>query len=374
MKRREFLGGSAAVIAGAIVPGAANGGEAGLLTELARPQNLATPLEWFDRLITPNSVFFVRSHFGPPAIDAKRRLVVEGGARQLDLGPDELRRFKTVKVTAVLQCAGNGRGSQDPRVPGVQWTHGAMGQAEWTGVRLGDVLEKAGIPADAANVRIAGADTPPHPKVPRYVRGLPLARALDPSTLIAYRMNGEPLPHLHGAPFRLVVPGWTGNHWIKWLRAIRIQKEDVDGFFMEKGYRMPKAPIAPGTPLTPENSVPVTTLALRSLIAKPADGSRLPPGMIEIAGVAFSGEESIDRVEVSLDNGSSWTHAKLEGEPGAGRWQVFRHTIEGKAGARFHAIARAFDKKGNMQPEKPIWNPSGYLWNGWLRVTFEVAG
>jgi DMSO/TMAO reductase YedYZ molybdopterin-dependent catalytic subunit len=356
------------------LPGTASAGapSGNLLVHTQQPQNLETPLEYFDRLTTPTSVFFVRSHFGPPALRPKRSLMIEGKSK-LELGADDLLRFKTVKVTAVLECAGNSRALHLPRVPGVQWTHGAMGQAEWTGVRLADVLQKVGVPEDAAFIQLQGADLPPGPKVPRFLRGIPLARAMDPSTIIATKMNGELLPHAHGGPMRLVVPGWTGNHWVKWLRSIRTQKDQVTGFYMEKGYRLPRSPIAPGAALDPADTVPVATLATRSVIARPSDGSKIPPGSVEVAGVAFAGASAIERVEVSMDDGGTWTKAALEGTPGPGRWQVFKHRFEISTPGRYRAVARAFDANGGAQPENAAWNPSGYLWDGWHRVGIEVS-
>ena len=229
IRRRELLELSALAAASMLVrPGLA---DEVLLQHTGAPQNLATPLEYLDRLITPTSVFFVRSHFGPPALDPARRLRISGLLRTpLDLDVAALRRFPEVTIPAVLQCAGNGRALHEPRVPGVQWIHGAMGQATWTGVRLADVLGKAGLSRGAEHVWLAGADIPPKPSVPRFLRSVPLARALDPSTLIAYRMNGEPLSLAHGAPFRLVVPGWAGDHWVKWLTDVRVQKEEPEGF------------------------------------------------------------------------------------------------------------------------------------------------
>lgn len=373
MKRRELLEGAAALLATSLLPRSAGASEASLIVQGRGPFNLATPLEYLDRLKTPTPVFFVRSHFGPPALDARRRLKVEGPKKVLDLEPNELKRFAQVTLTAVLECSGNSRQFHRPRVPGVQWPHGAMGQADWTGVRLSDVLEKAGVPADAAHVRLAGADLPPGPKVPRYDRSIPLARAMDPSTIIAHRMNGEPLTLAHGAPLRLVVPGWTGNHWIKWLRGIRPQKDEAEGFYMKTGYRMPKEKVAPGAEVKPENTVPVSVLALRAVIARPAEGSHVQAGKVEVAGCAFSGDSGIERVEVSTDGGSSWQKAELDGKTGPGRWIVFRHRFEQPAPGEVRAVARAFDDKGRAQPEESDWNPSGYLWNGWHKVSFVVA-
>jgi sulfite oxidase len=372
LHRRAFLHGASAAFALGFT------GRASGLDELVRqgpsPQNLATPIEYFDRLITPTQVFFVRSHFGPPALDRARKLTVGGLVKTpLALSVDDLRALPEVTLTAVLECAGNGRSLMVPSVPGVQWVHGAMGQATWTGVRLRDVLAKAGVAPDATHLILGGADAPPKPTVPAFVRSIPMARALDPSTLVAYRMNGEPLTLAHGAPLRLVVPGWAGDHWVKWLTSLHLQKEEATGFFMQTAYRFPITPGPPGAPVPPDQTRPLTTLPVRSLIARPLEESKTPPGLQEIVGIAFSGESAIARVELSLDGGATWQAAKLEGEGAAGRWQVFRHRFEQKARARVTAIARATDKRGNVQPERPIWNPSGYFWNAWHKVSWDIA-
>jgi DMSO/TMAO reductase YedYZ molybdopterin-dependent catalytic subunit len=377
MQRREILStGAAALMTGMFSRWAqADKTEDGaLILHSPRPQDLATPTAAFDRLITPVPVFFVRSHFGPPALDESRRLHVSGMVeRKLDLSVKDLRRFEEVTVTAVLQCAGNGRALHEPRVPGVQWVHGAMGQAAWTGVRLADVLKAAGLTPEAAQVRLAGADLPPKPTVPGFIRGIPIARALDPTTLLAYRMNGEPLTLAHGAPLRLVVPGWSGNHWIKWLTDIRIQKDEVEGFFSQTGYRLPKQPVAPGAVVPAEQTQPVTFFPVKSVIATPAEGDLSKMGPQAIVGVAFSGEAAIQGVEVSVDGGASWAKATLEGEAGPGRWQVFRYGFSPKSPGKYRAIARATDAHGITQPEKAAWNPSGYFWNAWHSVTWEVS-
>lgn len=340
------------------------------LQHLGSPQDLGTPLEMFDRLITPNEAFFVRSHFGAPAWKPERALRIEG-ERPLDLTQATLRRLPQAKVTAVLQCAGNGRSLHRPRVPGVQWGHGAMGQAEWTGVRLRDLLERAGVPAGAQHVRLQGADNAPKPAVPKWIRSIPLDKAMEDTTLVAWAMNGEPLPHAHGGPLRLVVPGWAGDHWMKWLVSVKAQREEADGFYMRTAYKAPKKPVAPGTAVKPEEMESVTVLPVKSTIARPLDGARLRSGPQEIAGVAFSGAAPIERVEVSTDGGSTWQLATLEGERAPGRWVVFRHHFVAGAG-RVVAMSRATDTRGAVQPEVAAWNPSGYFWNAWHTVTCEV--
>ena len=379
IRRREFLETGALAALGVLVgqqawaKGASTAPSRSLLVRSLRPENFETPLDWFDRLVVANDVFFVRSHFGAPVVDLNRRLRIEGLTRQpLDLGAKDLEAFPQASVTAVLQCAGNGRALQDPRVPGVQWVHGAMGQARWTGVRLRDLLERAGADRSAPHVGLEGADLPPKPTVPAFHRSIPLERALDPETLVALRMNGEPLPHAHGGPFRLVVPGWAGDHWTKWLRTIRVQREETPGFYMQTAYRLPRAPIEPGASVRPEDMAPATVFPVKSTIARPADGSRQPRGTQEVAGVAFSGSAPIAKVEVSVDGGTSWHESVLEGDPGTGRWQVFRYRFAAIPG-QATAMARATDARGNVQPEHPSWNPSGYFWNAWHRVAWEVV-
>lgn len=359
--------GAAGVDAGAL-------GDEVLLRQGGSPQNLATPLEYFDRPITPTRVFFVRSHFGPPALDRTRKTTFDGLVKTpLTLGVDELRtQFREVTVTTVLQCAGNGRSLHKPAVPGLQWGHGAMGQATFTGVRLKDVLTKAGIASDALHVRMAGADAPPKPTTPAFLRSLPIARAMDPTTLLAYRMNGEDLTLAHGAPLRLVVPGWAGDHWVKWLIGVRAQKDEADGFFMQTAYRMPIEPVEPGAAVPPEKMKPASTFPVKSIIARPGTSKR-PLGPQEVVGIAFSGVAPIEKVDVSIDGGKTWAQASLEGESGVGRAQVFRYRFDRMTPGRVKAIARAKDKKGNVQPESPSWNPSGYFWNGWHAVEWEVG-
>jgi DMSO/TMAO reductase YedYZ molybdopterin-dependent catalytic subunit len=385
IRRRDFLQlGTFAALGGLSAFRGLSGGSAwakggspppsrSLIVRSLRPENLETPIEWLDRLVVPNDVFFVRSHFGVPVVDPGRRLRIEGLTRQtLELDPADLEAMPQTTVTAVLQCAGNGRALHQPRVPGVQWLHGAVGQASWTGVRLRDLLDRAGVGAGAAHVGLEGADVPPKPSVPVFHRSIPLERAADATTIVALRMNGEPLAHAHGAPFRLVVPGWAGDHWTKWLRTVRLQREEAAGFYMQTAYRIPRAPVEPGAAVKPEDTIPLTIFPVKSTIARPVDGSQQPRGAQEVAGVAFSGLAPIKKVEVSVDGGSTWQTAALEGEPGTGRWQVFRHRFRADPG-RATAMARATDAQGNVQPEHPSWNPGGYFWNAWQTVTWEVV-
>jgi DMSO/TMAO reductase YedYZ molybdopterin-dependent catalytic subunit len=369
MRRRELILGGAV---GALAPLLPRGARAeGVLQQLDTPQDLATPLEAYDSLLTPVERFFVRSHFGAPSADPARKLRVVGSKATLELSADDLAKMPQQAHVAVLQCSGNGRSLHSPRVPGLQWVHGAMGQAEWRGVRLADLLDKAGVAAGMLHIKVQGYDLPPKPSVPAYVRSVPLERAMDATTLVATHMNGKPLTHAHGAPFRLVVPGWSGNHWMKWLKLLQPSAQEAEGFYQRTAYRMPKQPVAPGAAVKPEDTVPATAIPVKSVIARPGEGGEVKAGRAEVVGVAFSGEAPLAKVEVSFDGGQSWVLARLEGQAGVGRWQVFRVGFDAGPG-QGRAMARATDAKGNAQPQNAVWNPSGYFWNGWHSVSFKV--
>jgi DMSO/TMAO reductase YedYZ molybdopterin-dependent catalytic subunit len=195
---------------------------------------------------------------------------------------------------------------------------------------------------------------------------------MDKTTIVATHMNGEPLPAAHGGPFRLVVPGWSGNHWMKWLKVLQPQPQEQEGFYQKTGYRMPNAPIQPGAAVKPADTGPATTFPIKSVIARPANQAMLKPGRQEIVGVAFSGVAEVGRVDVSIDGGREWKVARLEGPAGVGRWQVFRLAFDAKPGT-FVAVVRAADKNGVLQPAQAAWNPSGYFWNGWHTIAVRVA-
>jgi len=354
-------------------PGADAPAEPGLIVRSTQPLDAETPVEVFEQFLTPNRLFFVRSHFGPPAVGlAPWRLEVEGRVdRPLSLGLDDLNGLERVSLPAVLQCSGNGRAFYSPTIPGVGWGRGAVGNAEWSGVRLADVLARAGIKPDAQHIQLLGADAPPNPKTPPFFRSIPLARALDPATILATTMNGEPLPRLHGGPIRLVVPGWAGNHWIKWLRKIIPATEEAPGFYMQTGYKVPRVPTPPGVDLKPADLVSVTTLNVKSLIARPTEGATLPAGKVEIKGVAWTGDGTVTKVEVTTGPGTPWTPATLQGDPRTGTWRPWTLTWDAPPG-RHTLRARAIDSRGQVQPETTDWNKSGYLWNGIDQVTCEV--
>ncbi len=242
---------------------------------------------------------------------------------------DELGKLEQVKVPASPPVRRpNGRAYFRPRLPGVQWEKGAVGHAEWSGVRLVDLLERVGYQRRAGHVHLLGADPPPSPKTPAFLRSLPIERATDPNTLIATHMNGEPLPLLHGGPMRLIVPGWTGNHWMKWLRHITVAKDEAPGTYQQSGYRIPKTPALPGAVLKPSELVPLTVMNVKSLITAPANGTELKVGQHEVRGVAWTGDGHVTKVEYALGQDPTWKPATLEGDPRQGSWRTWKFVWE----------------------------------------------
>lgn len=355
-------------------PGAFAADDPPLIVRSRRPLNLETPVATLDHRLTPVEQFFVRSHFGAPAVDLIPWEVEVVGLveRPLRMGTEELGRLGQTTVTAVLQCAGNGRALYRPRVPGVPWERGAVGQAEWSGVRLSDLLERAGLQAGAAHVHFLGGDAPPAPKTPAFVRSIPLDRARDPATVLALRMNGEPLPALHGGPVRLIVPGWAANNWFKWVRRIVVAREEAPGFFMQTGYRMPRTPVPPGASAAGVPLDPVTWMNVKSLITRPGRGDVLPAGRIEVRGIAWTGLGHVTRVDVRIGPGDRWQAATLLGDAEPGAWHQWRLDWEPAGRGPLLIAARATDSMGQVQPEAPAWNRSGYLWNGYDVVDCEI--
>jgi DMSO/TMAO reductase YedYZ molybdopterin-dependent catalytic subunit len=331
-----------------------------------------TPLDLLTDYLTPNDLFFVRHHWQPLIPDpAAWRLVVDGEvASPLALSLAELKRLPPATVTCVLQCAGNGRSLQNPPVPGIQWGPGAVGNARWTGVRVKDLLQQAGIKASARHLHTFGSDTPPA-RVPPFHRSLEVEKALEDG-VIAYEMNGAPLPPLHGGPARLVVPGWAGDHWMKWLARLSAQPEPQKGFYMDVGYRYPRNPGAPGVTFKPEEMAPVTELAVKSNFSGAPDRARIGSSL-NLRGFAFSGAPDIARVEVSEDDGVTWSAALLDPRHDPYAWRRWTFPWTPRQLGRARLLARATDSRGAIQPRDPVWNQSGYLSNGWHAVEIEVT-
>jgi DMSO/TMAO reductase YedYZ molybdopterin-dependent catalytic subunit len=342
-----------------------------------RPPNYETPLEYFRSVLTPNDAFFVRYHHAViPQIDAAEfRLEVGGAAleRPFTLTLAQLRtEFPAVDIVAVCQCSGNRRGLFEPPVPGLQWGHGAMGNARWRGVRLADVLARAGVRNSAVEIAFDAADAAPLEGTPDYVKSLPLGKALHPDTLLAYEMNGAPLPELNGHPLRLVVPGWTATYWIKHVTRIEALTAPASGFWMAGAYRMPRAafPLVERFPSQESGErAPVTEIAINSLITSTEASSG---GRTRVSGIAWDAGHGVDRVEVSVDGGRSWHRAEL-GES-LGRYSFRTWQFEDSpltAGAQEYWV-RASNRAGQTQVEQPIANPSGYQHNAFHRLRVEV--
>jgi sulfite dehydrogenase (cytochrome) subunit A len=352
-----------------------------LIRRTWRPPNYETPLADLVPAFTPNDAFFVRYHLSViPQIDVDSwRLKVGGTAAQkpLVLTLRDLKHdFKRTTLAAVNQCSGNRRGLFTPRVPGVQWGNGAMGNAEWSGVRLRDVLGRAGLAAGAVEVVFNGADAPVLPATPDFLKSIPIERALDENTLIAFEMNGHPLPHWNGAPARLVVPGWTGTYWVKHLTEIRVDTAPFDGFWVKGAYRIPTGAF-PGvrfkTQETPETT-PITEILVNSLITSHVSGAQLKHGArVELAGKAWDGGAGIAAVEISTDGRQSWQAAELGRDLGRFAWREFRYRLDTSKSGALAVAVRARSRDGATQPDKLTVNPGGYHDNIVQTVTLEIG-
>ena len=319
------------------------------------------PLDGFLDWITPIDRFFVRSHTYTPSVNLNDwSLKIDGKVdRPMTLSMADLRKLPRVEMVAVLECAGNGRSFYAPRVAGTQWEFGAVGNGRWTGVRLRDALQKAGIQESAKEVLFDGADVPLG-KMPDFQRTIPTAKALHPDTLLAYEMNGQPLPAEHGFPLRVISPGWASDSWVKWLQHIEVLDHEFDGFWMKSAYRHPPRPVEPGTAVNAADMVPVTDLNVKSVIATPTVSTR--PGRVRIQGAAWSNSSPVDKVDVSTDGGKTWNAAKLDGRPTQYGWRLWQMDWKAAEG-QYTLISRATNMAGNTQPLHEEWNPSGYLWN-----------
>lgn len=349
-----------------------------LIVRVTRPFDAETPVREFTSRLTPNHRFFVRSHFGPPSSDliaeAHWKLQVGGYVdRPRSFTLKDLQRMEPVTITAVVQCSGNGRANFQPKVPGVQWDRGAVGNAEWTGVRLNDLLRQCGVQPRGKHVQFQGADRPVVASVPLFIRSIPVAKALHPDTILAYEMNGQPLPLLHGAPLRVITPGWMAESCIKWLTDIVLREEEAHGYYMQTAYRVPSRPAEPGASSQSGTTVPVEEMPVKSLIAAPVGGETVAKGPVMIRGVAWSGEAPVVKVEVSSDEGNTWEAARLIGEAIPYGWRQWQYMWHPRTIGAATIVCRATDARGAVQPATSPWNPSGFLWNGWDRVTMIVS-
>ena len=345
-----------------------------LLTD--RPPQLETPRHYFQDAFTPNEAFYVRWHLDeiPNSVDlAAWRLRLEGAVQQpvSFTFDDLLKQFKPVSVAAVNQCSGNSRSKIEPRVPGGQWGNGAMGNAKWTGVLLRDLLGAAKLKPEALAIQFQGLDRGKGPEEHgsrEFLKSLDLKDPVVDECIVAYAMNDEPLPILNGFPVRLVVPGYFATYWVKSLGWIRALDAPDQNFWMKSGYRIPDTPNGSTTPdefkAGNVKTVPIGRMPVRSFIVTPAGDTKLVAGLaLTIRGIAFSGHGAVEKLDFTIDDGNTWASARLGENFGPYSFRTWSFDWTPQRPGRYVLAARATDAKGNVQPNVPIWNPGGYLWN-----------
>ncbi|MGB5984270.1 MAG: sulfite oxidase [Desulfobacterales bacterium] len=326
-----------------------------------RPLNAETPVEGLRTWITPNEIFFDRNQGAIPdtPIDlAEWSLTISGAVqRGLQITFDQIAKMPKTVVADTLECSGNGRSLLEKKARGNPWTIGGVGNAEWGGVWLGDLLKQAEPTAQARHVAFEGFDRPLGKAGIKFIRSIPLAKAQS-STLLAYEMNGEPLPLKHGYPLRGLALGWTGANCVKWLKTITLLENPYEGFFMDQVYRRFQKGETPGS------GEVVTGLKVKSIITDPLKDARLPLGPVPICGAAYAGETGIDSVAVSLDNGKTWHAAVFTTPRTPYAWRHWRYDWRPREKGAHTILARATDADGNRQPMSAHWNVLGYENNG----------
>jgi DMSO/TMAO reductase YedYZ molybdopterin-dependent catalytic subunit len=346
-----------------------------------RPPNYESPLAYLRTPITPNDEFFVRYHLTDiPQVgidDWKLSLGGPGANGDSEIGFAELKRFPAVEVVAVCQCAGNRRGLVEPHVAGVQWGYGAIGCARWKGARLKDVLDLVGLNKDAAEIVVDGADGAVLDKTPDFVKSLPVSKAIEETTLVAYEMNGEPLPHWNGFPARIVAPGWSGTYWVKHVTKIAAVTRPFDGVWMKTAYRIPvgKFPLVERF-ISQETAVntPITEILVNSLITSPSDGTHVKAGSkTAISGIAWDGGYGIRSVEISADDGKTWAVASLGEDLGKFAFRPWSYDFTPKTRGKLSVSASATNKLGQTQTHELIQNPGGYHHNVVQTLTLDIV-
>lgn len=348
-----------------------------------RPPNYETPVSFFSSPITANDAFFVRYHLAdiPERIDLRSWRLRVGGdvaASPFELTMADLQSgFEHVDITAVCQCSGNRRGLSEPHVPGVQWGLGAMGNAVWTGVRLKDVLAKVGLRKETIEIVLNGADGPGIDKTPDFIKSIPIWKALDENTIVAFGMNGQPLPHFNGFPARLVVPGWTATYWMKHLVSIEAATKPFEGFWMKSAYRIPngKFPVIERF-LSQENdaTTPITEMVVNSMTTSPAEGQRFNFGHpIDVSGIAWDGGYGVRLVEVSTDGGKTWYQASLGKDDGRFAFRPWSYRFNPAGAGTCRIMAKATNRVDQTQVDTLIFNPAGYHNNVIRPTTITVA-
>ena len=343
-----------------------------LIRLTTRPPQLETPFSVFNEgVITPNDAFFVRYHLSespPTAVDADTfRLEIKGRVNSpVSFSMAELKtKFQPLEIVGVLQCSGNSRAFSQPRVAGGQLGNGAMGNARWKGVRLKDVLSKAGVAAGAKQVTFNGLDAPVIEKTPDYIKALDIDHALDGEVMLAYEMNGEDLPMLNGYPLRLIVPGYYGTYWVKHVNEINVMDAVFNGYWMNPAYRIPDnacACVEPGT--TPKGTIPIGRHNVRSFITSQADGARIKAGQVtEVKGIAFDGGYGIQQVLFSEDGGKTWRETELGKDFGKYSFREWQIHFTPKRADWYTLEVKATNRIGQSQPIEALWNPAGYMRN-----------
>ena len=342
-------------------------GKERLIVRSPRPINLETGLADLTSYHTPEELFFVRNNYDAAPVDpALWTLKIES---EIDnpvlLRLDDLKKLPMFTQDATLECAGNGRAFHKPRASGIQWEYGAVGTQAWRGVRLADVLALAKPRASAQHVAFDGADTPPTPQAPDFIRSVPMWKALERHTMIALEMGGKPVPHLHGGPARVIVPGFVGSASIKWVERIMLLTEEFNGFYMKSNYTAPRAD-------SDKEVYSLQSLEAKSIIIGPADGAKLQPGRVTMWGWAWSGEGELTGIDVSTDGGQTWNPGKFVGKWDRYSWRKWEYDWDATAGSRT-LMARATDSLGRVQPASRAWNRLGYRWNVIHAVRVDVA-
>ena len=350
------------------------------LIQLAdRPPNYEAPLEYLRTPITPNDQFYVRYHLSDiPEVDSRTYKIAVGGDGangQAEITFDDLKKMPAVEVVAVNLCSGNRRGLSKPHVAGVEWGYGAMGCARWKGARLKDILDKVGVKADAIEIGLDGADGPIVDKTPDFIKSIPIWKAMDADTIVAYEMNGQPLPHFHGFPARLIVPGWTGTYWMKHLININVLTKPQGGFWMNPAYRIPvgKFPlVARFTTQENATSTPITEIVVNSLVTSHRDGDKVKVGEVPVSGLAWDGGYGIRAVEVSADGGKSRSDARLGEDLGRYAFRPWSFLLRTKPGKNT-VMVNASNKIGQTQTAELIFNPAGYHNNVMQNITLNAG-
>src|SRR5450631_849063 len=354
-------------------------GKVQLIKKSWRPPNFETPVSYFNDVFTRNDAFFVRYHLSniPEVAAATWRLKIGGESitTPLELTLDNLQNdYEQVEIAAVCQCSGSRRGMFQPHVPGVEWGPGAMGNARWKGARLKDILTKAGLRKDALEIVFDGADSGVFPATPDFVKSIPAWKAMDENTLIAWQMNGQPLPHLNGFPARIIVPGWTGTYWMKHVVTINALTKPQGGFWMNPAYRVPvgKFPLVARF-ISQENaaSTPITEMVVNSLITSHRDGAKVKAGKVTVSGMAWDGGYGIRSVQVSTDGGKTWAAAALGQDLGHFAFRPWSFDLSAKKGKNT-VMVNATNKIGQSQTAELIFNPAGYHNNVMQNITLTA--